>query len=64
MGANAVDLFATPKPIDSTYGETPTLPYMADIRAITAKLCTSSRLAIREDYSPCLQGCVNGVPAS
>jgi hypothetical protein len=47
----AGDLFATPNPLTS-HTEKNLLSPFSNIRAITARLCTGSRLAILEDYSP------------
>ena len=45
------DLFATPNPLTS-HPEKNLLSPFSNIRAITPKLCTRSRLAIVEDHSP------------
>jgi hypothetical protein len=47
----AGDLFATPNPLRS-HPEKNLLSPFSNIRAITPKLCTRSRLAIVEDHSP------------
>ena len=47
----AGDLFATPNPLTS-HPEKNLLSPFSNIRAITPKLCTRSRLAIVEDHSP------------
>jgi hypothetical protein len=47
----AGDVFATPNPLTS-HTEKNLLSPFSNIRAITARLCTRSRLAILEDYCP------------
>ena len=47
----AGDLFATPNPLTS-HPEKNLLSPFSNIRAITPKLCTRSRLAIVEHHSP------------
>jgi hypothetical protein len=47
----AGDLFATPNPLTARTEKNLLSPF-SNIRAITAKLCTRSRLAFLEDHSP------------
>ena len=47
----ASDLFATPNPLTSHTDKNLLSPF-SNIRAITPKLCTRSRLAILEDHWP------------
>ena len=47
----AGDLFSTPNPLIALTEKNLLSPF-SNIRAITAKLCTRSRLAFLEDYSP------------
>ena len=59
----AGDLFATPNPLTS-HTEKNLLSPFSNIRAIMARLCTRSRLAILEDYWPLISAVAQAVAAA